>query len=206
MPDLIPACSGGDVFDVMGAGYEPKGEFRLNGSEIKPSEDLKLLLTGATLASDAKLVQNDGRWHIKGDPTEGALVVAAAKAGLEKADLDKQFPRVNEIPFTSETKRMTTLHAEPTGTVAYAKGAAEVILDSCTRQSTADLLTDYFARNPSYEAAFAFLSMDYGIEPPVTGYDQCRPIIEEMLSVVLQGGDAQSQLDMAAELCNETLD
>jgi multiple sugar transport system substrate-binding protein/sn-glycerol 3-phosphate transport system substrate-binding protein len=75
-----------------------------------------------------------------------------------------------------------------------------------TRQSTADLLTDYFAGNPSYEAAFAFLSMDYGVEPPVAGYDECRPIIKEMLNVVLQGGDAQSQLDMAAELCNETLE
>jgi len=75
-----------------------------------------------------------------------------------------------------------------------------------TRQSTADLLADYFARHPSYEAAFTLLSADYGIEPPVAGYDQCRPIIEEMLSVVLKGGDVQSQLDMAVELCNEYLE
>jgi ABC-type glycerol-3-phosphate transport system substrate-binding protein len=74
-----------------------------------------------------------------------------------------------------------------------------------TRQSTADLLTDYFARHPSYEAAFALLSMDYGIEPPVAGYDQCRPIIDEMVNVVLKSGDVQSQLDMAAEVCNEYL-
>ncbi len=58
-------------------------------------------------------------------------MVAAAKAGLNKADLDAQFPRVDEIPFTSETKRMTTLHAGPEGHVAYSKGAPEVILDSC---------------------------------------------------------------------------
>ena len=131
---------GGDVFDVMGAGYEPKGEFRLNGSEIKPSDSLKQLLTAATLSSDAKLVQNEteGRWHIKGDPTEGALVVAAAKAGLEKADLDKQFPRVNEIPFTSETKRMTTLHEVNGKSIAYCKGAPEIVIESCTRQYTAE--------------------------------------------------------------------
>ena len=69
-----------------------------------------------------------GHWHLKGDPTEGALVVAAAKAGLHKHDLDAEFPRVNEIPFTSESKRMTTLHTTPDGVVAYAKGAPEIIL------------------------------------------------------------------------------
>jgi Ca2+-transporting ATPase len=61
------------------------------------------------------------------------MVVAAAKAGLEKSDLDAQFPRTGEIPFTSETKRMTTLHAAPEGGIAYSKGAPETIVDSCER-------------------------------------------------------------------------
>jgi len=128
----------GQVLEVSGAGYEPRGQFSRNGSTFEPSNPLKLLLRAATLASDAHIAQSqtDGRWHVKGDPTEGALVVAAAKAGLHKADLDTQFPRVNEIPFTSETKRMTTLHTAPEGAVAYSKGAPEVILDSCTRQLT----------------------------------------------------------------------
>ena len=77
-----------------------------------------------------------GGWHIKGDPTEGAMIVAAAKDGLQKDDLDLQFPRIGEIPFTSETKRMTTLHSIAKGQVAYAKGAPETILDSCSRQLT----------------------------------------------------------------------
>jgi len=130
----------GQVLDVSGSGYEPHGQFSRAGAAVEPSSALKLLLRGATLASDAHIVRSepDGRWHVKGDPTEGALVVAAAKAGLHKADLDTQFPRVNEIPFTSETKRMTTLHAGPEGVVAYSKGAPEIILASCARQLTAE--------------------------------------------------------------------
>jgi len=130
----------GQMLEVSGAGYEPHGQFSRDGLAVESSRPLKLLLQAAALASDAHIVYSepDDRWHVKGDPTEGALVVAAAKAGLNKADLESQFPRVNEIPFTSETKRMTTLHAKREGIVAYSKGAPEIILDSCTRWLTAD--------------------------------------------------------------------
>ena len=123
---------------MTNTGYEPEGAFLRDGVPVEPSEPLTELLRGAALCSDARLVQRDGRWQIKGDPTEGALVVAAAKAGLHKADLDAQAPRVSEIPFTSETKRMTTLHTTPDGMVAYAKGAPEIILDSCAALMTAE--------------------------------------------------------------------
>lgn len=128
----------GQMLNVSGAGYEPHGQFSHDGHTIEPANPLKLLLRAATLASDAHIVHSevDSRWHVKGDPTEGALVVAAAKAGFNKADLDSQFPRINEIPFTSETKRMTTLHTGAEGTIAYSKGAPEIILASCIGQST----------------------------------------------------------------------
>jgi Ca2+-transporting ATPase len=126
---------GGQTLGVSGAGYEPRGEFSLNGTAVEPSASLVALLRAAVLASDTRLVQGeDGLWQVTGDPTEGALVVAATKAGLHKDDLDSEFPRVNEIPFTSETKRMTTLHRAPDGVTAYAKGAPEIILAACTRQ------------------------------------------------------------------------
>lgn len=130
----------GDIFEVSGAGYEPHGQFSLDGAVVKPSDLLKRLLLGTVLASDAHIVhgETDKRWHVKGDPTEGALIVAAAKAGLKKLDLDVRYPRVNEIPFTSETKRMTTLYKMENGIVAFSKGAPEIIIDSCTRQVTAD--------------------------------------------------------------------
>ena len=128
----------GQMMEISGAGYEPRGQFSRDGLTVEPPHSVKLLLQAAALASDAHVTrsESDGRWDVKGDPTEGALVVAAAKAGLGKADLDAQFPRVNEIPFTSETKRMTTLHAGQEGVVAYSKGAPEVILDSSARQLT----------------------------------------------------------------------
>jgi Ca2+-transporting ATPase len=130
----------GQMLDVSGAGYEPHGEFSRNGHADEPSDSLKLLLRAAALASDAHIVHSeaDGRWHVKGDPTEGALIVAAAKAGMHKAELDRSFVRVDEIPFTSETKRMTTLHHGPEGSIAFSKGAPEIILDSCTQQLTAE--------------------------------------------------------------------
>ncbi len=130
----------GQWLDVSGAGYEPTGQFTSPDASTEPPSALRQLLQAAALASDAHLVHSeaDGRWHIKGDPTEGALVVAAAKAGLQKAELDARYPRVDEIPFTSETKRMTTLHQDSGRVVAYAKGAPEVIIASCTRQQTAE--------------------------------------------------------------------
>ncbi|RPJ15574.1 MAG: cation-transporting P-type ATPase, partial [Deltaproteobacteria bacterium] len=148
---------GGKLLEVSGAGYEPRGQFSYNESVMEPPDTLKLLLQAATLASDADVVYNDldKRWQIKGDPTEGALVVAAAKAGLKKTDLESQFPRVKEIPFTSETKRMTTLHDAPTGVVAYAKGAPEMLLNSCALQLTesGETLLDAAGKEKFLEAA-----------------------------------------------------
>lgn len=127
----------GQLFSISGAGYTPSGEFSLNGgAPIGPSAQLLQMLSAAVLSSDTHLVSGENGWDIKGDPTEGALVVAAAKAGLHKDALDAEFPRVHEIPFSSETKRMTTLHQTSSGLTAYAKGAPEVILASCTSQTT----------------------------------------------------------------------
>jgi Ca2+-transporting ATPase len=134
----------GQLFSVSGAGYSPVGEFSVDGGAlIAPTTGLQKLLTAATLASDTHLVagaenESGSEWTIKGDPTEGALVVAAAKAGLQKESLDSEYPRMQEIPFSSETKRMTTLHQTSDGLTAYAKGAPEMILDSCDWQLTAD--------------------------------------------------------------------
>jgi Ca2+-transporting ATPase len=123
------------LIDVTGVGYEPKGEFRIGGKVLKPEDDaaLQRLLHIGSLCNDTTLSSANGVWLIKGDPTEGALVVTAAKAGLWQEELQIQFPRISEIPFSSETKRMTTTHQTSQGKTAYSKGAPEVILGSCNR-------------------------------------------------------------------------
>jgi Ca2+-transporting ATPase len=152
----------GELWRVSGEGYEPRGVFTIEGAEQRPSVSLELLLRAAALASDAHLGYDDasGSWQIAGDPTEGALVVAAAKAGLKKADLDRQFPRVDEIPFSSESKRMTTLHQAAEGVCAYAKGAPEIILASCSHQllGTESVFLDDEEKNIIVEAATGMAS------------------------------------------------
>ncbi len=122
--------TGEKIIDVSGVGYEAKGEFLIDGKPLnaKADYDLRLLLEASTLCTNA---QHDGA-NIIGDTTEGALIVAAAKAGIKKEDLEKTFPRVHEMPFTSERKRMATVHKLPDGKVfAYVKGAPEIILERC---------------------------------------------------------------------------
>jgi P-type Ca2+ transporter type 2C len=126
--------TGGKLINVTGVGYEPKGQFQLNDTAMDVSQDtaVQTLMRINTLCNDARLVSVGGIWDIKGDPTEGALVVVSAKAGLLQEEANDKFPRVDEIPFSSETKRMTTIHDTPDGRIAYSKGAPEVILDSCS--------------------------------------------------------------------------
>ena len=130
----------GQRLQVSGRGYEPQGTISLDGAEVEPGGPILTLVRAAALSSDARLERHDtgDKWEIKGDPTEGALVVLAAKAGLIKTELDTKFPRVSEIPFTAETKRMITLHETPEGVTAYAKGAPEVIVQSCAFEFTGD--------------------------------------------------------------------
>lgn len=123
----------GTMLSVTGNGYEPVGDFFKEGQPV--SEDIhlhKLLVTGA-LCNDAGLVEEEGIGDIIGDPTEGALVVAAAKKGIWRPDLELGHRRIGEVPFSSERKMMTTLNASEEGLYAYSKGAPEVILGCCTK-------------------------------------------------------------------------
>ncbi len=125
--------------EVTGVGYEPAGEILGRDGIIESESPLGRLLKAGLLCNDAQLQETEGKWTIKGDPTEGALVVVAVKAGLHVTETRLRHPRVEEIPFSSERKRMTTIHDEPDGRrIAYLKGAPEEIISRCVHQLTAD--------------------------------------------------------------------
>ena len=127
-------CADRQLFELSGTGYDPTGDLMQQGGVVQAPAAVQLLLRAAALASDARLVTRENRRTIDGDATEGALLVAAVKAGLDLTALSQEEPRVAEIPFTSDRRRMTTLHGAPPALVAYSKGAAEDIVASCSHQ------------------------------------------------------------------------
>ena len=118
------------IISVTGSGYDPFGSFLYNKKHFK-SSSLDLLLKTGMLCNDASL-KFDKRYTIFGDPTEGALIVSAEKYGIKKINLDKEYQRINENPFTSEKKRMTTIHKGLRSNIAFQKGAPEIILGFCS--------------------------------------------------------------------------
>ena len=131
----VITCAG--ICEVSGAGYNPHGTFKLDGRDINPDEIplLKELARAALLCNDASLSETDGQWILQGDPTEGALVTLAIKAGLQHDYYQSQFPRTDAIPFESQHRLMATLHHDHAGHgFIYIKGAPERILELCHQQ------------------------------------------------------------------------
>lgn len=124
---------GGEIFTVTGEGYAPVGEIRLDSAPTTPAlkPGLMTLLRASVLCNGAELRLEAFLWKIVGDPTEGALLVAAAKAGLTKPHLEQENPWLGEVPFDSERKKMTMVRRTPSGPVAFVKGAPDVLLRDC---------------------------------------------------------------------------
>jgi Ca2+-transporting ATPase len=115
---------------ISGEGYDPNGDFILDGKklDVNQNQHLALLLKIGALCNDSTLTVSGTKAGIVGDPTEGALVVAAAKAGLTKESLHTTFPRLDEISFESENQYMATLHRVNDEYVVYVKGSTEKLL------------------------------------------------------------------------------
>ena len=137
--------TGGKHYYVQGEGYSPHGQFVYNKEIINPrkDQDLMLTLTAAVLCNNAQLQKNGigvkglwrqrkTEWEIEGDPTEGALLVAGARAGLWREDLEKSINRRAEIPFDGKRKRMSVLYTATQEQALYIKGAPEIILERCS--------------------------------------------------------------------------
>ncbi|MFW6022939.1 MAG: calcium-translocating P-type ATPase, SERCA-type, partial [Halanaerobiaceae bacterium] len=145
---VVKAYAGGKEIEVSGIGYEPVGDFKIKKEKVEDRElteneklkEVDLLLKIGSFCNDARLSEDigeeKGKWGIIGDPTEGALVVAAAKAGYRKKEMDKEYKRLSELPFDSTRKRMTTIHSYNNGDTeytAFVKGAPDIILDLSTK-------------------------------------------------------------------------
>ncbi|MDD4955881.1 MAG: cation-translocating P-type ATPase, partial [Candidatus Omnitrophica bacterium] len=123
------------LFKVTGIGYEPDGKFFSDEKGINPSQhpDLIKVLKLSVLCNSATLVKNSTGYKIIGDPTEGSLLTCAAKAGILKEELEKEFKFLDEIPFDSERKKMTVIRNHNNGkVVAFVKGAPDILLNNCT--------------------------------------------------------------------------
>jgi Ca2+-transporting ATPase len=167
-------CTEEDQFQVTGEGYSPIGDFQRENQTINSEQQpaLQLLLLGCVLCNDAYLqqesrgeassslaLQENGEWTIVGDPTEGALLSVAGKAGFYKAEWENLLPRIAEFPFSSERKRMSVIcevKAEPTAKelsqflalavqsqpyVMFTKGSPELVLNCCTQVQTGDRIS-----------------------------------------------------------------
>ena len=120
-------------YAVEGSGYAPDGEFLIDGTAISPTvdPDLILVLRIGAVANRADAVLTDAGWIARGDPTEAAMTVAARKAGVERAEVIREFPEVGQVPFSSERQLMATFHRARGVLVAYVKGAPHRLLPMC---------------------------------------------------------------------------
>ena len=199
----------GAGFEVTGQGYAPRGQFKLEGEEVDLQNHPGALtaLWVAALANDATLEappegESAAGYRLAGDPTEGALVVAAAKAGGHRESIGQAYPRIDEIPFDSTRKRMTTVHkvedprpgdfspfydsSRRGWEVIATKGAPDVILDLCTRRQRlndrAEPLTEQARReilaanDAMSRQALRVLAVAYRTEPDIPD----RPLPEDV--------------------------
>jgi Ca2+-transporting ATPase len=139
---VVVTASGRVTFE--GSGYAPAGAVHAEGGapiDGALRNELERALAVADRANNAHLEHREGRWAVHGDPTEGALLVAARKAGLRREALDARLPRVGEVPFSSERKLMSTIHrdaGEAAAGIVFTKGAPDVLLERCSAEAVGD--------------------------------------------------------------------
>ena len=204
---------GGKVIEVTGSGYEPVGEFKIEGSPVSivEQEDLGLLLRIGALCNNSSL---DGS-SVIGDPTEGALVVAASKSDMKLDELKKQFPRLAEIPFSSNRRLMTTVHDTPSGSqVSYVKGSPETVLGLCklvrwdgkTRRLSDQLKRELLGRNEEMaNQALRVLGLAYReLSSAMSSYDE-KSVEKDLVFVGLVGmiDPPRDEAKEAVSLCEK---
>jgi P-type Ca2+ transporter type 2C len=132
------------IINVSGSGYDPKGNFSLDGESINPADiqNLDLLFKIGTLCNDANLVEENNSYKILGDPTEGAIIVAGKKYNSQDGFYEIGEQKINENPFSSERMRMSVVYKNK-DTISYVKGSPDVLLDLCTQKIIDNEVSDF---------------------------------------------------------------
>ncbi|KAA0242866.1 MAG: HAD family hydrolase [Candidatus Brocadia sp. AMX2] len=163
---------GEHIYDVAGSGYEPKGEILHDQMSVKAEKKkhLQVLLIGL-LCNESNIYEEDGRYKVNGDPTEGALIVSAMKSGLVPEEEKKHYPQIAIIPFESEWGYMATLHRHGGKKLIFVKGAPEKVLDMCvepvagsSKKKEILLIANNFAKEGMRVLAFAHKEAPHNME------------------------------------------
>ncbi|MHA1820787.1 MAG: cation-translocating P-type ATPase [Promethearchaeota archaeon] len=187
--------AGNKLFELKGAGYSPEGEILKDGTKLsaKDDKDLEMTLRIGMLCNNAKIEQESktGKWNCFGDPTEGCLITSAWKGGLKEEELNELYPRVDELPFDSTRKRMSTINKTDGKLYAYIKGATELLLElSSNIQINGEVRPitqedkDTILKTNNELAAKALRGLGFAYRPNVDGLDVDVDVIEKDLTFV----------------------
>src|SRR3990167_9012945 len=174
------AYDGDHIYDITGSGYEPKGEILHDQMSVKSEEKKKHLqvLRIGLLCNESNIYEEDGQYKVDGDPTEGALIVSAMKAGLKPEEEKMHYQQITIIPFESERGYMATLHRHGGKKFIFVKGAPERVLDMCAESAAGDgskkkeilLIANNFAKEGMRVLAFAYKEVSHDVEE-LTNHD-----------------------------------
>lgn len=169
---------GEHTFEATGSGYDPKGEILHEQMEVKANElkGLQTVLRIGMLCNESSVYEEDGEFRVDGDPTEGALIVAALKAGLVPGEEKNNYPQLGMIPFESERGYMATLHRHRGKKLLFVKGAPERILEMCTGGMAGEALS--LRRKDISSAAEGFAGD--GLRVLAMAYREMPPEAEEL--------------------------
>jgi cation-transporting ATPase F len=153
--------AGSKTYDVSGGGYHPEGKLSCDGekADLADNDALHHILVAGLISNDSRLSETEGRWGVEGDPTEGALIASAMKAGYQLRQCEAEFKRIDTIAFESDRQYMATLHRlDAHHNLIYLKGSVEQILARCTSQLNTDGETEPLMHDAIDEQVHAFAS------------------------------------------------
>lgn len=215
---VVKAFVDDKVLDIEGGGYDPIGDVKLDGRKININSlpNLRNLVSIGSLANDAQLDKSSGSYKIIGDPTEGAIITFAGKLGQTAEQLNMVYPRVEELPFDSSRKMMTTFHSSYVNgkIVSFTKGAPDILISKCSKIALNGSIVDFskdlkervLAINTKFaRSALRVLSMAYKLWNEVPEHPDFELVENDMIFVGLVGmiDPARPEVKESIKLCKK---